>query len=217
MSRSGLWKWTPAAFLMFGAAFTLGVDQQKAVPLRADLETTITNRFGEFVGADVVISEEEQRAAGMTDYLMRTFTPEGAPEDAPYAFSIYVGYYDQQIRGKTIHSPKNCLPGSGWEALQSRLVTVPTATGPVEVNRYLLQREDSRALVLYWYQGRGRIEANEYIVKANLLRDAALRGRSEEALVRIVVPVTTTEEDALELATGVAEGLVSGVAAALPT
>lgn len=46
-----------------------------------------------------------------------------------------------------------------------------------------------KALVYYWYQGRGRIEASEYLVKWHLLRDAALRGRTEEALVRIVVPL----------------------------
>jgi hypothetical protein len=44
-------------------------------------------------------------------------------------------------------------------------------------------------MVYYWYQGRGRIEANEYKVKWDLLRDAALHGRTEEALVRVVVPV----------------------------
>jgi hypothetical protein len=44
-------------------------------------------------------------------------------------------------------------------------------------------------MVYYWYQGRGRVEANEYRVKWNLLRDAAMHGRTEEALVRIVVPI----------------------------
>jgi hypothetical protein len=40
--------------------------------------------------------------------------------------------------------------------------------------------------VYYWYQGRGRIVASEYQVKWNLLRDAALLGHTEEALVRVV-------------------------------
>jgi EpsI family protein len=60
----------------------------------------------------------------------------------------------------------------------------------VTVRRYLLAKQASRALVYYWYQGRGRVSSNEYKVKWELLRDAALKGRTEEALVRIVLPLT---------------------------
>ena len=76
----------------------------------------------------------------------------------------------------------------------------------VRVNQYLLQRGEDQALVLYWYQGRGRVEANEYRVKWDLLRDAALHRRSDEALVRIIVPIEAGVE---ELAT-LLEGVVSG-------
>ena len=58
------------------------------------------------------------------------------------------------------------------------------------VNRYVLKNRSAIALAYYWYQGRGRVTANEYVVKWNLLRDAAIHGRTEEALVRVVVPVT---------------------------
>ena len=109
-----------------------------------------------------------------------------------------------------------CLPGAGWEALTATTVAIPTATGSVPVTRYLLQREGEQALVLYWYQGRGRVEANEYRVKWNLLRDAALRRRSDEALVRIVVPVTESEAPAQSLAVAAAEVLIPAVAQALP-
>jgi hypothetical protein len=69
--------------------------------------------------------------------------------------------------------------------------------------------------VLYWYQGRGRGASNEYRVKWDLLRDAALRRRSDEALVRVVVPVRSGE-DAAALAVRVAETLAPAVAEALP-
>ena len=29
----------------------------------------------------------------------------------------FVSYYERQTQGKTIHSPRNCLPGAGWEVL----------------------------------------------------------------------------------------------------
>src|SRR6185437_11342379 len=62
--------------------------------------------------------------------------------------------------------------------------------GPAStVNRDVLKNRGDAALVYYWYQGRGRVVASEYAVKWNLLRDAALLGHTEEALVRIVVPL----------------------------
>jgi EpsI family protein len=86
----------------------------------------------------------------------------------------------------------------------------------VRVNRYLLQKGAAQALVLYWYQGRGRVEHNEYVLKWDLLRDAALRQRSDEALVRVVVPLAGNEAAALDLARQAAQALIPAVDAALP-
>ena len=94
-------------------------------------------------------------------------------------------------------------------------------------NRVLLANGSGRALVYYWYQGRGRIEPSEYRVKWDLLRDAALYGRTEEALVRIVIPLAVAAENAMpsaaeraradSLAATVAAALVPAVERAMPT
>jgi EpsI family protein len=177
---TGWLRWTPAALLGLGCIMTVGVDRQRNMPLALPLDS-IPRAMAGRTGDDVEISPQEQAVAGMTSYIFRTY------QSGPSPISVYVGYYDHQTQGKTIHSPKNCLPGAGWEAIGSTVATVPTPSGPATVNRYLLQNKQERALVFYWYQGRGRVAANEYQVKWELLRDAALRGRSEEALVRVVV------------------------------
>jgi EpsI family protein len=151
---------------------------------------TISQEFAGVRGVNLTVDSAERRVAGMTEYVLREFRL-----DSAHAFSVYVGYYDKQVQGKTIHSPKNCLPGAGWDILQSEKVLLLDAPLAGTVNRVLLANKGTRAVVYYWYQGRGRIEANEYKVKWNLLRDAALFGRTEEALVRIVVPVVTVGDD----------------------
>ena len=70
--------------------------------------------------------------------------------------------------------------------------------------------------MLYWYQGRGRVESGEYAVKYQLLRDAALRGRTEEALVRIMVPLTGDPAQSLKLASEVTSLVVPALDEALP-
>jgi EpsI family protein len=205
---------TPAALLGFAAVLALGIDIQRPLSLRQPLGSAIPREIAGHTGRDLHLDDAQRRQAGMTDYLMRAYrdTTSGSDE----TFSVYVAYYDQQSLGHTIHSPKNCLPGTGWQALASRTEEIVASDGRVAVNRYIVQQEDQRALVLYWYQGRGRVEANEYRVKWDLLRDSALKRRSDEALVRLVVPMAAGEEAAWELARRVATEMLTAVDAALP-
>jgi EpsI family protein len=213
-------RWAPAALLGLAAIFTVGIDTQRSLALRAGLETSVPTTLFDLTGENQPISAAELKVAGVSDYLLRNYRPAREPaagSGVPPWLQVYVGYYERQTQGRTIHSPKNCLPGSGWEPLASRTEVIQTAAGPVTVNRYLLKRDSAQALVLYWYQGRGRVEANEYVVKWDLLRDAALRRRTEEALVRVVVPITGTEAQAFQAAARAAGALVPAVGLALPS
>jgi EpsI family protein len=204
--------WVPGGLLTVGCILTLGVNQQRSVPLLQPLDSIPLTLAGQ-VGIADTISDEQRLAAGMTSYLFRYY------EQTTSLLTVYVGYYDRQTQGKTIHSPRNCLPGSGWETLQQTQIPLTTTMGTVLVNRSLQQKGNQRALVLYWYQGRGRIAAGEYRVKWELLRDAALRGRTEEALVRVVVYLQpgASEPDASASAELAAAGLAEEVAKVLPS
>ena len=208
--------WAPAVVLVVGAALaTVGVKAQRSLPLRVPLAEAVPAEIGGLKSQNVTVSPAELKVAGVSSYLARSY--DRSDSAGELAFSLYVGYYEQQTQGQTIHSPKNCLPGAGWEPLTSQPQQVATADGIVTVNRYLIQNRQQRALVLYWYQGRGRVAWNEYRVKWNLLRDAAIRRRSDEALVRIVVPVRGSEQEALDTARAAAGTIVPKLTGALPS
>lgn len=209
--------WTPTIVLLVGAALSFGIGQQQEMELRMPLAETLPQSVLGIQGADVELDDPVAAVAGFDDYTLRVYEEEGALErtGVPWV-SVYVGFYGSQTQGRTIHSPRNCLPGSGWEALSSGTESLRVDGREITVNRYLLQNEETRALVLYWYQGRGRVAHNEYTVKWDLLRDAALKRRTDEALVRIVVPITESEEAALEAAIRVARTLTPRVDEALP-
>ena len=210
--------WPPAIVLAIGALLaTAGVRTQRALPLREPLAASVPNAIDDYNGQDMQITPEEEKAVGVDSYLSRVFERSDTLAAGPNWFTLYVGYYERQTRGKTIHSPRNCLPGGGWEPLTNQVATIQTPAGPVKVNRYLIQNGQRQALVLYWYQGRGRVASNEYAVKWDLVRDAALRRRSEEALVRIVVPIRGTEAAAFEVASRAAARFVPSVGNALPS
>jgi EpsI family protein len=127
---------------------------------------------------------------GVDEYLNRVYeSASGAP------VALYIGYYGSQREGDTVHSPKNCLPGSGWEPVTSQYLNIPVANGapPIEVNRYVIAKGLDRQLVLYWYQSHGRVIASEYWAKIFLTLDAIRLNRTDGALVRVVTPISGSE------------------------
>jgi EpsI family protein len=105
--------------------------------------------------------------------------------------SLFVAYFETQRTGKAPHSPKNCLPGSGWASSQAGImdIRVPGEAEPIRVNRYIVSRGQNQSVVLYWYQARNRVIASEYSAKIYTVTDAIRYNRSDTALVRVVVGV----------------------------
>lgn len=212
-------RFLPALLLAVGCVFVWNARSQAAVPLAAPLATVMAEAPGYRV-QEQRISPEERRVAGMSDYVARIYWRDSVP-----AFTTFVSYYERQTQGKTIHSPRNCLPGAGWEVVSSVPQDMLLDGRRVTLNRSLLKNGAATAVVFYWYQGRGRLVANEYAVKWNLLRDAAVEGHTEEALVRVVVPLQPVGEpakaqqalaDAQALGADVSSRLAREVARVLP-
>lgn len=156
-------------------------------PLR-ELPSTL----GSWVGQEYPLPPEIVQAASASEYLNRVyFRPENP------SVQLYVGYYMSQRIGDTIHSPKNCLPGSGWDPIRSSYVTlsVPGAR-QITVNEFLIQHDLDKELVFYWYQSRGRVLASEYAGKFWMVADSISRNRTDGALVRLVTPVNGDEAQA---------------------
>lgn len=147
------------------------------------------------------LAPEIVRTLGVDDYLNRVYRADGRSTVA-----LYVAFYGSQHEGDAIHSPLNCLPGNGWQPISHGRARLITAGTPV-VNRYVVQKRGSRQLVLYWFQGRGRIVASEYVNKLFLLADALRLGRTDGTLVRVMTPVHTDERGAENVAVRFAQAL----------
>lgn len=103
--------------------------------------------------------------------------------------NLFIAYFKTQRTGQSPHSPKNCLPGSGWQPSESGRVDMTTPAGTIHINRYVVARGDNQSLVFYWYQSQGRVIADEFAAKFYLISDSIRKHRSDTALVRVVVPV----------------------------
>ncbi|MEZ5363176.1 MAG: EpsI family protein [Bryobacterales bacterium] len=128
------------------------------------------------------LDAETENVLSASDYLYRTYEKDGQQAD------FFVAYYAMQRAGEAMHSPRNCLPGGGWEIWKYDTIGIPVEGREVQINRYWIQKGQSRLLVLYWYQNPDRIIANEYSAKAFLVWDAVRTGNTSGAIVRVSVP-----------------------------
>lgn len=180
--------WITAGLLVGAFVLLHSVSHGEAVvshqPLR-ELPYTLDS----WTGTEQPLQERIVQAVGVSDYTNRIyFNPQlGLAQ-------LYVGYYASQRTGDTIHSPKNCLPGAGWDPVQSGYIKISIPGGrQIVVNEYVIQQGLDKQLVFYWYQGRGRVIASEYSGKFWMVADAISRNRTDGALVRLVTPMNDGE------------------------
>jgi exosortase D (VPLPA-CTERM-specific) len=132
----------------------------------------------------------------MDDYILADYV-----DGAGSPVNLYIAYYNSQRKGESVHSPRACLPGGGWQMrdFDQRTLSGVVMNGvPLRVNRTLIELGNDRQLVYYWFQQRGRVITNEFVVKWYLFWDALTRHRADGAMVRLIValPKSASEADA---------------------
>ncbi len=152
---------------------------------------------GNWEGVSVPLSEDAKQILNANGYASVLFRKEG--NGSPILF--FSAFYDHQTAEQNIHSPLNCLPGSGWNILHTKVISLPLY-GPgrksFPVNVDVIQKGIGKQLVIYWYQERGRIFPGEYEGRYFLVRDGLILHRTDGALVRISMSIKHSEKDSLD-------------------
>jgi len=153
-------------------------------------------QFSEWKGTDVGMGQEFIDALKFDDYIIANYSNKAS--SAPINF--YVAYYASQRKGASAHSPKSCIPGDGWQIgdfEQRQISDLATSKGEaLSVNRAIISKGNARQLVYYWFQQRGRIVTNEYLMKWFLFWDALTQQRTDGALVRLVLTLPPGSDEA---------------------
>jgi EpsI family protein len=141
---------------------------------------------------------------GASDYLICEYRE----ADSATPVGVYVGYHESQVREEgggsaenSIHPPKHCMPGSGWDIIGHSVVELDVPglpQRPALVNRMVIAKGDARQLVYYWYQTQGRVIADDWQKIAYLSWDRAWSGRTDGALVRLTAPIFHKDERAAD-------------------
>jgi EpsI family protein len=159
----------------------------EAVPIRRALDGVPETIGGWQARQDSPLQPEIAAFLKIDDSLMRQYS-----DQAGHSLWLYVGYWASQRKGAAqVHSPRNCIPASGWEPIEASRLTIDVggARDALVVNRYLIQKDREMQVVLYWYHAQGTAVAGEIPAKIQMVRSAIFRNRTDGALVRVSSPV----------------------------
>lgn len=174
------------------AAATLFMPERVEIQPKRKTFAEFPMELGKWIGKGDRLEQIYLKELKLDDYLLADFAEEpGKP------VNLYVAYYATQRKGESAHSPRTCIPGGGWEmvGLAEHVVEGVTINGrPLVVNRAVIRLGEQKQLTYYWFQQRGRVITNEYLVKWLIFWDALTRNRTDGALVRLVTPVMPGED-----------------------
>jgi EpsI family protein len=194
-------------FVALNAYVYYWMAQEKVVPPRESF-ASFPLELGEWECAErQFISADVLRNLGATDYLICDYRRE---DGAASHVGVYIGYHATQIREQgggagenSIHPPAHCLPGSGWDIIANRTVTLDLPGFPEpnpRVKRLVIAKGQVRQLVYYWYQSAGRVIAEDWKKIVYVGWDRATRGRTDGSLVRFTVPIVRGDVERAERA-----------------
>ena len=131
---------------------------------------------------------------------------------------LFISYFKSQKYGSQIHSPKNCLPGSGWKILSREKTRIKGSTGSsLLVNRLLISDIQSKEVMYYWFQTRSGLVTSELGLKLDLVINSLKRTPTDAAFIRINLPLNeVSEKEALVLVEDFLKDFQPGIEEALP-
>jgi len=179
---------TAVVLVLVAAAFGVLMPSQataQTAPARVDFGA-FPARIDDWQGQRDSLQAVYLDSLQLDDYVLIDYHTPGRPP-----VNFYSAYYGTQDANRHVHSPRDCIPGGGWEVqrIEQRMFPKVGAAGAFPINRAVIQLGASRQVVYFWYQERGRHLTNDYVAKWYLFWDALTEHRTDGALIRFVAPV----------------------------
>jgi EpsI family protein len=181
--------------LLLVAGFYLQARPEPGVPLNRPF-SRFPNRVAQWrqVGEDR-LDAETLAVLRPTDYLSRTYTDESGNR-----VTLYLGYHGGGEGSGEVHSPRHCLPGTGWQPVSSRTRKLDPGGQDINAMVAVYGKEDIREVFLYWFEVPGGSTPDEFRLKCEQLFNTLLHNRKDVLFVRISVPARKGVESAEETA-----------------
>lgn len=182
-------------FILLGiAAFYVYTRSEADVPINKSLDQ-FPKKIGDWTMTGQARFDERVLAVLLpTDYLSRSYV-----DSKGHKLSLYIGFHNGGPKSGPIHSPKQCLPGSGWNRVNEVVRNVQVKEQSIPYVSAIYQKDSEKQLFLYWFQVRDQIVTNEYALKLAMIKNSVLSNRRDSAFIRLSVMATANEKQATEV------------------
>jgi EpsI family protein len=103
--------------------------------------------------------------------------------------SLYIGYYLTSKKVGAAHSPLVCFPGQGWVLSDSQNQSLSIGEEKLKFSKMLASIGARKELLIYWFQAYNRTSPGTFLQKLNTLWSKFRNGRTDNAFVRVTVPI----------------------------
>jgi EpsI family protein len=149
---------------------------------------------GEWSGSTRELSKEELAILRANRTYAATFS-----QPTSTSIELFVAYFTSQKYGSAIHSPRNCLPGSGWTIASIRKTLLTINGHGFKINKMTIWRNDQRYMVYYWYVTRSGEIDSELGLKLDLIKNSLIGKATDGVLIRVTAPLTPGFSDSPDI------------------
>lgn len=183
--------WLPTAcgiaVLIPAVYFSFNLKAQADVRLPVAL-ASVPLRLGSFQALEDKTTGTYRDPDAENELSRKYAAPSGQPVE------VYAGFRGSQHGEKRLRSPKLQFP-FGWNFLWIEPAQIGSGNGEaINANWMLTQNNQTRVLVLYWYQAGNKTIAGETENRLQQIRGALFDRRSAGAIVRLATPVAELEK-----------------------
>ena len=178
------------ALLIVTLVISHGIEFRERIPIIRPLDA-FPLKMEKWTGIRHTMDQYYIDALDLSDYVIVDYYNKTGKK-----INLYVAYYESQSKGKFIHTPATCLPGSGWSFRQTGRIEIETQLlngVSIQVNRAYMEKMNQAQLSYYWFLQRGRILNNAYQLKWYAFWDALTKQRTDGALVRLIAPISGSD------------------------
>lgn len=205
------WRFIVLYILLGLAAVYVHTRSEASVPVNKPLDL-FPQRAGDWVMTGQARFDERVLAVLLpSDYLSRTYENSQGER-----VSLYIGYHDGGPDSGPIHSPKQCLPGSGWNRLDDEARTVSVDGRSVDYVRATYQKDAEKQMFLYWFQVRDQFLTNEYALKFAMAKNSFLDNRRDSSFIRLSVMIGDDEDEARRIGEDFIAAFLPAIQESLP-
>ena len=177
--------------LLAGMGLYMSFHKDLEVPMGRSFEEFPASHAGWRMAGQSGLSTDVLQILKPSDYLSRRYVANDGT-----AVDMYLSFFNGGPDSGGIHSPKHCMPGSGWFEMSSQRTTLELGGETVKLVRAVYAMGEQRELIYYWFDMRGKTMSDEYSLKLAEIKGSMFHNRRDQSFIRISVQARDNVEAA---------------------